>query len=77
MGNHLENDSFGELEPEISYDKMISLIRFRKDRLIDYRKCFKSYQEIESHIETIEKEKKVSKKEVRMLELKNWLNSFN
>ena len=56
---------------------MISLIRFRKDRLIDYRKCFKSYQEIESHIETIEKEKKVSKKEVRMLELKNWLNSFN
>tara|TARA_A100001011_G_scaffold159550_1_gene167928 strand:- start:1442 stop:2230 length:789 start_codon:yes stop_codon:yes gene_type:complete len=66
-----------QYHPEISYDKMISLIRFRKDRLIDYRKCFKSYQEIESHIETIEKEKKVSKKNVRMLELKNWLNSFN
>ena len=53
---------------------MISLIKFRKDRLINDRKCFKDEKEIQDHISFIEKEIKVSVKESRMLELKNWLN---
>ena len=53
---------------------MISLIKFRKDRLINDRKCFKDEEEIKKHINFIEKEIKVSVKESRMLELKNWLN---
>ena len=53
---------------------MISLIRFRKDRLINVRKCFKDEKEIQNHINFIEQEIKVSEKDSRMLELKNWLN---
>ena len=53
---------------------MISLIKFRKDRLIKDRKCFKDEEEIKKHINFIEQEIKVSVKESRMLELKNWLN---
>jgi len=53
---------------------MISLIRFRKDRLINVRKCFKDEKEIQNHINFIEREIKVSEKDSRMLELKNWLN---
>ena len=53
---------------------MISLINFRKDRLINVRKCFKDEKEIQDHISFIEKEIKVSVKDSRMLELKNWLN---
>ena len=53
---------------------MISLIKFRKDRLINVRKCFKDEKEIKNHINFIEQEIKVSKKDSRMLELKNWLN---
>ena len=66
-----------QYHPEITYDKMISLIRFRKDRLINDRKCFDNEEEIENHINFIESEKKLSSKDLRMLELKNWLNSFN
>ena len=53
---------------------MIELIKFRKDRLINVRKCFKDEKEIQDHINFIEKEIKVSEKDSRMLELKNWLN---
>ena len=53
---------------------MITLINFRKDRLINDRKCFKDEEEIKKHINFIEKEIKVSVKESRMLELKNWLS---
>ena len=49
-------------------------INFRKDRLINDRKCFKDELEIQKHIEFIEQEIKLSKKNERMLELKNWLN---
>ena len=55
---------------------MITLIKFRKDRLINDRKCFKDEKEIQSHISFIEEEIKVSKKNSRMLELKNWLKSL-
>ncbi len=53
---------------------MITLINFRKDRLIKDRKCFKNELEIKKHIEFIEQEIKKSEKNSRMLELKNWLN---
>ena len=66
-----------QYHPEITYDKMINLIRFRKDKLINHRKCFKNEQEIEKHINFIEKEKKISKKDLRTIEIKNWVNSFN
>ena len=53
---------------------MITLIKFRKYKLINTRKCFKDEEEIQEHINFIEKEIKISVKESRMLELKNWLN---
>ena len=62
-----------QYHPEITYHKMITLIKFRKDRLINDRKCFKDEKEIQDHISFIENEIKISKKETRMLELKNWL----
>ncbi len=66
-----------QYHPEITYSKMISLIKFRKDRLLKVRKCFNNEKEIEDHIGFIKKESKISKKDLRMLELKNWLNNFN
>ena len=62
-----------QYHPEITYHKMITLIKFRKDRLINDRKCFKDEKEIQDHINFIEQEIKISKKNSRMLELKNWL----
>ena len=63
-----------QYHPEITYDKMITLIKFRKEKLINVRKCFKDEKEIQNHINFIEEEIKRSKKENRMLELKNWLD---
>ena len=63
-----------QYHPEITYHKMITLIKFRKDRLINDRKCFKDDSEIQKHIEFIEQEIKLSEKNSRMIELKNWLN---
>ena len=62
-----------QYHPEITYSKMINLINFRKDRLLD-KKAFKDMDEINSHIKIIEKEIKVSDKSSRMRELENWLN---
>ena len=66
-----------QYHPEITYEKMISIIRFRKDKLINQRSRFKNEEEIEKHINLIEKEIEISKKNLRMLELKNWLNLIN
>jgi len=63
-----------QYHPEITYHKMISLIKFRKEKLINVRKCFKDEEEVKKHIDFIEKEIKLSVKESRMLELKNWLS---
>mgnify|MGYP001317163472 CR=1 FL=1 len=72
---HGISDIWGlQYHPEITYDKMITLIKFRKDKLINTRKCFKDEKEIQEHINFIEKEIKISEKESRMLELRNWLN---
>ena len=66
-----------QYHPEITYKKMVDIIKFRKDALIEKRKRFKDEEEINNHISFIEKEIKVSKKNSRMLELRNWLNIIN
>ena len=66
-----------QYHPEITYQKMIQLIKFRKDRLIETRKVFSDYNEVDRHIALIEKEILVSDNQQRMIELKNWLNSLN
>ena len=72
---HEKSEIWGiQYHPEIKYEKMIELIKFRKDRLINVRKCFKDEKEIQDHINFIEREIKVSEKNSRMLELKNWLD---
>ena len=66
-----------QYHPEITYEKMISLIEFRKDRLIENRKVFNSEQDVERHISFIKNEILISDKEKRMVELRNWLNQLN
>ena len=55
---------------------MISLIQFRKDRLIENRKVFKNSSDVEKHINFIKKEISVENKLKRMMELKNWLDQL-
>ena len=66
-----------QYHPEITYEKMISLIEFRKDRLIANRKVFKDEKEIINHISLIKDEISVSDKKKRMTELDNWLNNLS
>ena len=66
-----------QYHPEITYEKMISLINFRRKRLIEYRKVFKNENDLENHISFIEKEIQVTVKDKKMLELKNWLKELN
>ena len=66
-----------QYHPEITYEKMISLIQFRKDKLIENRKVFKDDADVKKHISFIQKEILVTQKEKRMMELKNWLNQLN
>ncbi len=66
-----------QYHPEITYEKMVSLIEFRKDRLIQTRKVFKDQIEIKNHILFIKKEIAVSNKTQRMIELKNWIDNIN
>ena len=66
-----------QYHPEITYEKMISLIEFRKDRLIENRKVFNNEQDIENHISFIKNEISITDKEKRMVELKNWLNQLD
>ena len=62
-----------QYHPEITYDKMISLIYFRKDRLLS-NKAFADEDEINKHVSMIAEEDKITKKDLRMRELGNWLN---
>ena len=66
-----------QYHPEITYEKMISLIEFRKDRLIENRKVFNNEQDVENHISFIKKEISITDKEKRMVELKNWLSQLD
>ena len=65
-----------QYHPEITYEKMINIIKFRKEKLIEYRKCFKNYNEIDKHIDIIQKEIKNSNQIDRTIELQNWLNNL-
>ena len=65
-----------QYHPEITYNKMINLIIFRKKRLLE-KGAFKNENEIEDHIVHIEKENKKLDKISRMRELENWLNYLN
>jgi len=64
-----------QYHPEITYQKMIQLIKFRKDRLIETRKVFANHDQVNEHISFIEKEISISDNQQRMIELRNWLNS--
>ena len=66
-----------QYHPEITYEKMISLIQFRKDKLIENRKVFKDESDVEGHISFIKQEILRTDKEKRMMELKNWLKQLN
>jgi GMP synthase (glutamine-hydrolysing) len=66
-----------QYHPEITYNKMVDIIKFRKDVLIKKRNRFRNEDEVNDHINFIEEEIKVSKKDSRMLELRNWLNIVN
>ena len=66
-----------QYHPEITYQKMVDIIKFRKEALIKNRKRFKNEEEVNNHINFIEEEIKISEKNSRMLELRNWLNLFN
>ena len=66
-----------QYHPVITDEKMIILIEFRKYKLIENRKVFKSEKDIEDHISFIKKEVSISNKEKRMVELKNWLNQLD
>mgnify|MGYP001217002111 CR=1 FL=1 len=66
-----------QYHPEITYEKMISLIEFRKQRLIENRKAFKDHNDIKEHILMIKDEISKSSKDNRMVELKNWLSEIN
>ena len=63
-----------QYHPEITYEKMINLIEFRKEKLIENRKVFKDENEVHNHVSFIKDEISVSNKDLRMLELSNWLN---
>ena len=65
-----------QYHPEITYNKMINLIIFRKDRLIE-RGAFKDQNQIDDHIKNIEIENKKLDKLSRMRELENWLDYLN
>ena len=62
-----------QYHPEITYEKMITLINFRKENLIN-NKSFNDENDLNSHIKIIEDEIKITNKDLRMKELKNWLD---
>ena len=62
-----------QYHPEIPYDYMIKLIKYRSKKLID-DKSFKNETAIGQHISLIEKAKAQLKDDIRLLELKNWLS---
>ena len=66
-----------QYHPEITYQKMVDIIKFRKDVLIKKINKFKNEEEINNHINFIEEEIKVSEKDSRMLEIRNWLKLIN
>ena len=56
-----------QYHPEITYEKMITLINFRKERLLE-NKSFNDENDLNSHIKIIEDEIKITNKDLRMRE---------
>ena len=65
-----------QYHPEITYNKMVNIIVFRKEKLLK-KEAFSDEKEINSHIQHIESENKKLDKISRMRELENWLNYLN
>jgi len=65
-----------QYHPEIPYDYMIKLIKHRSQGLID-KNVFKNQNEINQHIKSIEHAKAELKDDMRIQELKNWLDYLN
>ena len=61
-----------QYHPEIPYDYMIKLIKYRSKKMIE-KNVFKNQNEINEHIKSIEKAKVNLSDDSRTLELKNWL----
>jgi len=66
-----------QYHPEITYEKMINLIEFRKKKLIEIRKVFENENDIDDHISFIKNEILATDKKKKMLELQNWLNQLS
>jgi GMP synthase (glutamine-hydrolysing) len=62
-----------QYHPEITYEKMITLINFRKEKLIN-NKSFNDEDDLNTHIKIIEDEIKITDKDLRMKELQNWVD---
>ena len=62
-----------QYHPEIPYDYMIKLIKYRSKKLID-KSIFRDIKELNAHVKVIEKAKIELEDNIRTLELKNWLN---
>ena len=62
-----------QYHPEIPYDYMIKLIKHRSKGLIN-KNIFKNENEIEEHVNSIEKAKTELNDDIRTIELKNWLD---
>ena len=62
-----------QYHPEIPYDYMVKLIKHRSKRLIK-KNIFKNENEIEEHVNSIEKAKTELNDDIRTIELKNWLD---
>jgi GMP synthase (glutamine-hydrolysing) len=62
-----------QYHPEIPYDYMLKLIKYRSKALIE-KNIFKDERDIKRHTEEIEREKSNLNDKIRTLELKNWLD---
>ena len=62
-----------QYHPEIPYDYMIKLIKHRSKGMLE-KNVFKDQDEINKHVNSIEKAKLDLTDDVRTIELKNWLN---
>ena len=62
-----------QYHPEIPYDYMIKLIKHRSKGMLE-KNVFKNQEEINQHVNSIEKAKLNLSDELRTIELKNWLN---
>ena len=62
-----------QYHPEIPYDYMIKLIKHRSKGILE-KNVFKNQDEINAHVNAIEKAKLDLSDDERTIELKNWLN---